>query len=131
VPEGQPSPPPAGGRKKKKGTPNVRRRTPVGGRTSSFPCRGRKKAGKGGASGIYNYGIYVYALLMTKRLVDIDDDLLERARRTLGTGTMKETVNRALEEAAAAELRRRHAERLASGDGTDLGREDTMAEAWR
>jgi Arc/MetJ family transcription regulator len=33
---------------------------------------------------------------MTKRLVDIDDDMLEVARGRLGTTTIKETVNVAL-----------------------------------
>lgn len=44
---------------------------------------------------------------MTKRLVDIDDDALERARRALGTSTMRETVARALQLAAATEADRR------------------------
>lgn len=70
-------------------------------------------------------------LLMTKRLIDIDDDLLRKARRTLGTQTMKDTVNQALAEAVKAQLRRRHALRLISGDGTDLGDDDVMAGAWR
>lgn len=68
---------------------------------------------------------------MAKRLIDIDDDLLRKARETLGTGTMKDTVNQALAEVARAELRRRHAARLISGDGTDLGHDDIMAKAWR
>lgn len=68
---------------------------------------------------------------MTKRLIDIDDELLQKARRALGTGTMKDTVNQALAEVTRAELRRRHAARLAAGDGTDLGQDDIMAGAWR
>jgi Arc/MetJ family transcription regulator len=35
-------------------------------------------------------------VLMTKRLFDIDDDLLERAQLALGTATMSETVREAL-----------------------------------
>ncbi|MBA3373604.1 MAG: type II toxin-antitoxin system VapB family antitoxin, partial [Euzebyaceae bacterium] len=35
---------------------------------------------------------------MAKRLVEIDDDLLEQARQALGTSTIKETVNTALLE---------------------------------
>ena len=35
---------------------------------------------------------------MTKRLVDVDDEVLAQARRILGTETMKDTVNRALRE---------------------------------
>lgn len=33
---------------------------------------------------------------MTKRLVDIDDDVLEAARTELGCRTIKDTVNKAL-----------------------------------
>ena len=57
---------------------------------------------------------------VTKRLIDIDDDLLEKATRILDAETMKETVNRALEEAVKAELRRRHVERLMTMRGMDL-----------
>jgi Arc/MetJ family transcription regulator len=35
---------------------------------------------------------------VTKRLVDIDDDLLERARHILGTDTIVSTVRAALRE---------------------------------
>jgi Arc/MetJ family transcription regulator len=37
---------------------------------------------------------------MTKHLVDIDDEALGAARATLGTQTIKETVNEALRAAA-------------------------------
>lgn len=39
---------------------------------------------------------------MTKRLVDLDDDALAAARARLGTITIKDTVNEALRQAAAA-----------------------------
>lgn len=39
---------------------------------------------------------------MPKRLVDIDDDLLDEARAQLGTSTIKDTVNEALRQAGAA-----------------------------
>jgi Arc/MetJ family transcription regulator len=68
---------------------------------------------------------------MTKRLVDIDDALLRKASKVLGTATMKDTVNRSLAEVLAAERRRRHAERLASMDGLDLADERVMRRAWR
>ena len=42
--------------------------------------------------------IRIYRGEVTKRLVDIDDDLLARVREILGTPTMKDTVNGALEE---------------------------------
>lgn len=38
---------------------------------------------------------------MTKRLVDIDDRVLDTARRSLGTTTIKDTVDSALRIAAA------------------------------
>lgn len=68
---------------------------------------------------------------MTKRLVDIDDDLLDQATEILGAATMKETVNRSLEEVVRAELRRQHADRLVSMHGLDLDDPDVMAGAWR
>jgi Arc/MetJ family transcription regulator len=43
---------------------------------------------------------------MTKRLVDIDDDKLEKARELLGTSTIKDTVNAALDEVISLQLRR-------------------------
>ena len=63
---------------------------------------------------------------VTKRLIDIDDDLLEQATRVLDAATMKEAVNRALEEAVKAALRRRHVERLMTMRGMDL---DKLMEA--
>lgn len=68
---------------------------------------------------------------MTKRLVDIDDDLLAEARVLTGAATMKETVNAALQQVIDSELRRRHLWRLESGEGTDLADEEVMRDAWR
>lgn len=68
---------------------------------------------------------------MAKRLVDIDDELLDKATSVLGASTMKETVNRALEEVVRTDLRRRHADRLARMEGLDLDDPDVMARAWR
>lgn len=67
---------------------------------------------------------------MVKRLVDIDDDALDRARRVLGTGTMKDTVNRALQGVIDLDRRRRFLERAAS-DGLDLDDSEVMDDAWR
>ncbi|WP_420444372.1 type II toxin-antitoxin system VapB family antitoxin [Candidatus Poriferisodalis sp.] len=68
---------------------------------------------------------------MTKRLVDIDDELLEQARRITGASTMKETVNAALKHTVEAELRLRHARRIAGRHGTDIADDEVMAGAWR
>ena len=67
---------------------------------------------------------------MTKRLVDIDDALLTSAQELLGAETMKETVNRALEEVINLDRRRRFLQRAGNGDGLDLGSE-TTGSAWR
>lgn len=71
---------------------------------------------------------------MTKRLVDIDDDLLIAAQRVSGESTIKQTVHRALEALVAqhrareAEIRRQWAE---LGDALDdLQNEDVMRRAW-
>lgn len=68
---------------------------------------------------------------MTKRLVDIDDEVLDAARVALSTTTIKDTVNRALAESAAAALRRQFVERMAADGLPDLRDPDVMAGAWR
>lgn len=57
-----------------------------------------------------------------KRLVEIDDDLLELARSVAGTGTIKETVNLALQRLVDHEAVLRHIERLRGAGALDLGR---------
>lgn len=68
---------------------------------------------------------------MTKRLVDIDDALLEEATRLLGASTMKEAVNLSLEEVVRTERRRHHADRLSTLRDLDLDDPEVMAGAWR
>jgi len=68
---------------------------------------------------------------MTKRLVDIDDELLHSATEVLGAATMKEAVNRSLEEVVRTARRRRHADRLARMEGLDLADPTVMSAAWR
>ena len=68
---------------------------------------------------------------MSKRLVDIDEDLLREASAILEAGTMKEAVNRALESVVLAARRRRHADRLEAMHGLDLDKPHVMAGAWR
>jgi Arc/MetJ family transcription regulator len=41
---------------------------------------------------------------VTKRLVEIDDDVLTKAQAELGTATIKDTVNEALRLASAARI---------------------------
>jgi Arc/MetJ family transcription regulator len=59
---------------------------------------------------------------MAKRLVEIDDDLLERARSIARTGTIKETVNAALQRLVDDETAMRHVERLRGSGALDLAR---------
>ncbi len=68
---------------------------------------------------------------MSKRLVDIDDDLLEEATRLLGARTMKEAVNRSLETVVLLARRRSHADRLERMRGLDLDDPKVMSGAWR
>lgn len=68
---------------------------------------------------------------MTKRLVDIDDQLLDQARKLIGAPTIKETVNSSLRELIYAELRRLHLQRLVTGEGIDLADDQIMSGAWR
>jgi Arc/MetJ family transcription regulator len=68
---------------------------------------------------------------MSKRLVDIDNELLEEASVVLGASTMKEAVNRSLEAVVVAARRRRHADRLEGMAGIDLDEPTVMSGAWR
>jgi Arc/MetJ family transcription regulator len=72
---------------------------------------------------------------MTKRLIDVDDDVLEAARRVLGTTTIKDTVNSALRASVEAAERRQKVDTAAlkrfADASRDLRDDDVMAEAWR
>ena len=50
-----------------------------------------------------------------KTTIDVDRDLADEVAEILGTTTLKDTVNLALEEVKRAELRRRLADRVRSG----------------
>lgn len=82
---------------------------------------------------ILKSGVDIRRVTLTKRLVDIDDEVLERARRALGTHTLKDTVNRSLEHAASEA----HRGVVTTEDLTafaaaakDLGNPEVMARAW-
>jgi Arc/MetJ family transcription regulator len=71
--------------------------------------------------------------MMTKRLVEIDDEVLEDARRSLGTLTIKDTVNTALAESVKAARRRAITKEDLQRVGEllqDLGDPEVMAKAW-
>jgi len=70
---------------------------------------------------------------VTKRLVEIDDEVLEEARRALGTVTMKDTVNTASKDAAQAHQRHSITEddvRRFVEATPDLRDPEIMAKAW-
>ena len=70
---------------------------------------------------------------MTKRLVDIDDEVLEKARLALGTTTLKDTVNESLRAAVQASRRRALTPEdiAAFVEATeDLRNPEIMAKAW-
>ncbi len=72
---------------------------------------------------------------MAKRLVDVEDSLLERAREALGTSTVEETVAAALRRAVLSGQRRDRVDDAAlqrfSDAAADLGNETVMAAAWQ
>ena len=57
---------------------------------------------------------------MTKRLVEIDDELLERAREAAGERTIRATVEVALRRLVEQELALQHVRRLREPGALDL-----------
>lgn len=68
---------------------------------------------------------------MAKKLVDIDTELLERAKEIIGADTYKETVNAGLREIIATAARRAQIERILSPEPSDIENQAVMATAWR
>lgn len=66
-----------------------------------------------------------------KTSVEIDEDLLKEVRRTLGTSTLKETVNEAFLEVLRERARKEEVEALATMHGMDLDDPEVMRSAWR
>ena len=64
---------------------------------------------------------------MTKRLIDLDDDLLEAAQLEFHTSGVSDTVRAALRQAAAA----RQVDWLAEGGLADLAESESRAAVWR
>ncbi|HSO51351.1 MAG TPA: DUF2191 domain-containing protein [Actinomycetes bacterium] len=72
---------------------------------------------------------------MTKRLIDIEDSLLEQARTVLRTNTIKDTVITALQQAVQSSRRLKDVDEAAlqhfAAAAADLGDPEVMAAAWR
>ncbi len=69
--------------------------------------------------------------MMRRTLVEIDPELLEAAKASLGTTTIKETIDRALREVVRAEVTGEHLRQMHTLEGLDLDDPDVMARAWR
>jgi Arc/MetJ family transcription regulator len=68
---------------------------------------------------------------VTKRLIDIDDELLEGAARELGTSGVSDTVRTALRQAASAAARARQVAWLTDGGLAELAEPEQRAAVWR
>lgn len=66
-----------------------------------------------------------------KTSVEIDEDLLDAAKRILETTTVRDTVEQAFREVARVEARRWEVEALTRMDDLDLADPEVMAGAWR
>ena len=79
---------------------------------------------------VYESGhVLCYSPAMRRTSLEIDEERLTHAQRALGTTGVKETIDRALDEVIRADLRRRLAKRVRSGEGIDRG--DEVLEASR
>ncbi|MDQ2845602.1 MAG: type II toxin-antitoxin system VapB family antitoxin [Actinomycetota bacterium] len=67
---------------------------------------------------------------MTKRLIELDDDLLAEAQRELHTAGVSDTVREALRQTAAAAARARQLAWLTDGGMADLADPDERAKVW-
>ena len=68
---------------------------------------------------------------MTKRLIDLDDDLLAKAQRELNTTGVSDTVRAALRQAASAGARARQVAWLREGGLEALTDPAERADVWR
>jgi Arc/MetJ family transcription regulator len=81
--------------------------------------------------------VYIYreqkriSMPVRKTSVEIDEELMEGARRILGTTTLKETVEGAFLRLLQEEARREEVEALSTMRGMDLDDPEVMAKAWR
>lgn len=68
---------------------------------------------------------------MTKRLIDLDDELLSAAQEQLHTSGVSDTVRAALRQATAAAARARQVQWLAEGGIAELAEPQARAAVWR
>lgn len=80
---------------------------------------------------VWGYLIVTWEVPVTRTLIDTNDELLERARAVLGTGTKKDTVNAALAQVVALNARRQFLDDARSGALADAVDEAVTDQAWR
>lgn len=68
---------------------------------------------------------------MPKTTVDVDQDKVSAAREILGTRTLKDTIDRALDEVLAQKATELLIRRLQTMDGLELGDPEVLKSAWR
>jgi len=68
---------------------------------------------------------------VSRTLIDINDELLQRAQAVLGTGTKKDTVNAAQVVALALDARRQFLDDARRGDLADAVDKSVEDQAWR
>jgi len=68
---------------------------------------------------------------MTKRLIDLDDDLLAAAQRELKTTGVSDTVRMALQQAAATSARARQIDWLGGGGLAEMAQAGERDQVWR
>lgn len=69
--------------------------------------------------------------MVTKRLIDLDDDLLAAAQRELSTTGVSDTVRAALRFAAARSARSRQLQWLQDGGLADMAEPAGRGDVWR
>ena len=72
-----------------------------------------------------------WGVSMTKRLIDLDDELLAAAQEGLHTSGVSDTVRAALRQAAAGAARVRQVEWLTEGGLAELTDAEQRAAVWR
>jgi len=68
---------------------------------------------------------------VTKRLIDLDDELLAQAQRALNTSGISDTVRAALQQAASAAARARQVGWLREGGLEVMADPTQRADVWR
>lgn len=68
---------------------------------------------------------------MSKTTVDVDQGKVAAAREVLGTRTLRDTIDRALDVVLAEKATERLIRRLQTMDGLELDDPDVMRSAWR